>query len=79
MWRWRWDERARFTLSAIWAEMPRSPGHVLLRQAATLLTEGGFDGFVQTTPRRFCYALDGAPSLPPGCHFRMHMVGYFKD
>src|SRR5580693_7340555 len=32
-----------------WAEMPRSPGHAFYDKLQTLLTEGGFDGFVQTT------------------------------
>ncbi len=29
--------------------MPRSPGHAFYDKLQTLLTEGGFDGFVETT------------------------------
>ena len=61
-----------------WAEMPRSPGHAFYDKLQTLLTEGGFDGFVQTTCKPYYAPRMGAPSLPPGRYFRMHMVGYFE-
>ena len=57
--------------------MPRSPGHVFYDRLQTLLAEAGFDGFGERTCKP-CYAARmGAPSLPPGRYFRMHMVGYF--
>ena len=43
-----------------------------------LLAEGGFDGFVERTCKPYYAARMGAPSLPPGRYFRMHMVGYFE-
>ena len=49
-----------------WAEMPRSPGHAFYDKLQTLLTEGGFDGFVQTTCKPYYAPRMGAPSLPPG-------------
>ena len=55
-----------------WAEMPRSPGHAFYDKLQTLLTEGGFDGFVQTTCKPYYAPRMGAPSLPPGRYFRMH-------
>jgi hypothetical protein len=61
-----------------WAEMPRSPGHAFYDKLQTLLTEGGFDGFVQTTCKPYYAPRMGAPSLPPSRYFRMHMVGYFE-
>ena len=61
-----------------WAEMPRSPGHAFYDKLQTLLTEGGFDGFLQTTCKPYYAPRMGAPSLPPGRYFRMHMVGYFE-
>ena len=42
------------------------------------LAEGGFDGFVERTCKPYYAARMGAPSLPPGRYFRMHMVGYFE-
>ena len=60
-----------------WAEMPRSPGHVLLR-LQELLSEAGFDVFVEETCKPFYAPKMGAPSLPPGRYFRMHMIGYFE-
>ena len=62
-----------------WAEMPRSPGHVFLRPPAV----GADRGRASTPlPRRAAgpnYAARmGAPSVPPGRYFRMHLVGYFE-
>ena len=46
--------------------------------ASELLSEAGFDAFVEEVCRP-CYAPRmGAPSLPPGRYFRMHMIGYFE-
>src|SRR5512140_3785815 len=65
-------------LVVTWKEMPRSPGHVFYDKLQTLLTEGGFDGFVEAICKPFYAPRMGAPSLPPGRYFRMHMVGYFE-
>lgn len=65
-------------LVVTWAEMPRSPGHVFYDRLQNLLTEAGFDAFVEATCKPFYAARMGAPSLPPGRYFRMHMVGYFE-
>ena len=43
-----------------------------------LLTGSGFDGFVEATCKPFYAPRMGAPSLPPGRYFRMHMIGYFE-
>ena len=61
-----------------WAEMPRSPGHAFYDRLQNLLAEAGFDAFVETTCRPYYAPRMGAPSLPPGRYFRMHMVGYFE-
>ena len=42
------------------------------------LTESGFDGFVEATCKPYYAPRMGAPSLPPGRYFRMHMIGYFE-
>ena len=65
-------------LVVTWAEMPRSPGHAFYDRLQKLLTEAGFDAFVETTCKPFYAPRMGAPSLPPGRYFRMHMIGYFE-
>ena len=61
-----------------WAEMPRSPGHVFYDRLRSVLIEGGFDGFAEAACRSYYAARLGAPSVPPGRYFRMHLVGYFE-
>ena len=65
-------------LVATWAEMPRSPGHAFYDKLQKLLIEAGFDGFVEEICKPYYAPRMGAPSLPPGRYFRMHMVGYFE-
>src|SRR5512143_3793821 len=61
-----------------WKEMPRSPGHVFHDRLQGVLIAAGFDAFAETTCKPYCAAKMGAPSVPPGRYFRMHMVGYFE-
>ena len=63
---------------ATWAEMPRSPGHAFYDRLQELLREADFDGFVEEVCKPYYAARMGAPSLPPGRYFRMHMIGYFE-
>jgi transposase len=65
-------------LMVTWAEMPRSPGHVFYDRLQDVLIAGGFDRFVETVCQPYYAATMGAPSVPPGRYFRMHMVGYFE-
>ena len=65
-------------LVATWAEMPRSPGHAFYDRLQALLKEAGFDLFVEDICKPYYAPRIGAPSLPPGRYFRMHMVGYFE-
>ena len=65
-------------LVVTWAEMPRSPGHAFYDRLQTLLKEAGFDTFVEDICKPYYAPRMGAPSLPPGRYFRMHMVGYFE-
>jgi transposase len=65
-------------LIVTWSEMPRSPGHAFYDRLQEVLIAGGFDGFVETACQPYYAAKMGAPSLPPGRYFRMHMVGYFE-
>jgi transposase len=61
-----------------WDELPRSPGHVFYDRLQKVLREAGFDTFVEDLCRPYYAAGLGAPSLPPGRYFRMHLVGYFE-
>jgi transposase len=65
-------------LMATWAEMPRSPGHAFYDRLQELLREAGFDVFVEQVCKPYYAPRMGAPSLPPGRYFRMHMIGYFE-
>ncbi len=68
----------QFDLMVGWAEMPRSPGHVFYDRLQSVLIDGGFDGFAEATCKPYYAARLGAPSVPPGRYFRMHLVGYFE-
>ena len=63
---------------ATWAEMPRSPGHAFYDRLQSVLLEAGFDAFVEEACKPHYAPRMGAPSLPPGRYFRMHMIGYFE-
>src|SRR6476646_7048560 len=65
-------------LIVTWAEMPRSPGHVFYDRLQEVLIAGGFDPFVEKACQPYYAPKMGAPSVPPGRYFRMHMVGYFE-
>ena len=65
-------------LMVSWSEMPRSPGHVFCDRLQSVLIEGGFDAFAEASCRPYYAARMGAPSVPPGRYFRMHLVGHFE-
>ena len=65
-------------LMVSWSEMPRSRGHVFYDRLQSVLIEGGFDAFAEASCRPYYAARMGAPSVPPGRYFRMHLVGYFE-
>ena len=65
-------------LMVSWSEIPRSPGHVFYDRLQSVLIEGGFDAFAEASCRPYYAVRMGAPSVPPGRYFRMHLVGYFE-
>ena len=65
-------------LMVSWSEMPRSPGHVFYDRLQSVLVEADFDAFAEATCKPYYAARMGAPSVPPGRYFRMHLVGYFE-
>jgi transposase len=70
------DRQGEMLLS--WDELPKSPGHVFYDRLQEVLIEAGFDAFVESLCRPYYAPVMGAPSLPPGRYFRMHLVGYFE-
>ena len=65
-------------LVVTWREMPRSPGHVFYDRLRAVLLEAGFDAFAETVCKPYYAVKLGAPAIPPGRYFRMHMVGSFE-
>lgn len=58
--------------------IPRSGGHVFYDQLQRILRKGDFDRFIESLCTPYYAARQGWPSIPPGCYFRMHLVGYFE-
>jgi transposase len=61
-----------------WADLPRSPGHAFYDRLQDILVKGDFDAFAEKVCQPFYAAKKGAPSIPPGRYFRMHLIGYFE-
>jgi hypothetical protein len=55
-----------------------SPGHAFYDRLQILLKDAGFEVFVEDVCKPYYAPRMGAPSLPPGSYFRLHMVGYFE-
>lgn len=65
-------------MMVLWDELPRSPGHVFYDRLQMVLRDAGFDRFAEKLCQPFYASRMGAPSLPPGRYFRMHLIGYFE-
>jgi len=65
-------------LMVTWRELPRSPGHAFYDHLQQVLVDAGFDAFAEMTCQPYYAPRMGAPSVPPGRYFRMHLVGYFE-
>ena len=59
-------------------KLPKSPGHVFYRKLNRMLSEGGFDAWVEQQCEQYYSRGKGRPSVPPGVYFRMLLVGYFE-
>jgi amidase len=59
-------------------KLPRSAGHVFYRKLNQLLSEGGFDRWIEALCEPYYCQGQGRPSVPPGQYFRMLLVGYFE-
>src|SRR4051794_1860682 len=60
------------------ADLPRSAGHPFYDRLNRLLTEHGFDAYVEDLCRPYYADSQGRPGIPPGVYFRMLFVGYFE-
>ncbi|MEZ5943337.1 MAG: transposase [Planctomycetaceae bacterium] len=58
-------------------QIAQAPGHVFYRRLNRLLSEAGFDAFVEELCEPY-YAAAGRPGIPPGIYIRMLFVGYFE-
>jgi transposase len=58
-------------------QLARGPGHVFYDKLNRLLSENGFDLFVEQLCQPH-YKTGGRPSIPPGVYFRMLMIGYLE-
>ena len=65
-------------LMVTWAEMPRSPGHAFYDRLQGILDKAKFDEKAEKICAPYYADKMGAPSIPPGRYFRIHLVGYFE-
>jgi transposase len=54
------------------------PGSPFYQQLNAILTEAGFDRFVEAICAKFYAGRSGRPGIPPGVYFRMLMIGYLE-
>lgn len=59
------------------ADIAKAPRHVFYDRFNSLLSEAGFDRFVEQLVEPF-YARKGRPGIVPGVYFRMLFIGYFE-
>ncbi len=57
-------------------QAPRSPGHPFYEKLNELLTEDGFDRWVEDLCSKY-FKEKGRRSIPPGVYPRMLMIGSF--
>jgi transposase len=74
-------QKKREEQSAMWvavSELPKSVSHPFYEKLNRLLTEQGFDEFVEAACRGFYAEKMGRPSVAPGLYFRLLLLGYFE-
>jgi transposase len=59
------------------AQLATGPSHPFYTKLNEVLTEAGFDEFVEKLCAPY-YKEGGRPSIPPGIYFRMVFIGYFE-
>ena len=58
--------------------LPETPGHPFYTHLNRLLSEHGFDFFVEDLCAPYYAQSLGRPSIAPGVYFRLLMIGYFE-
>jgi transposase len=74
-------KRKRHRQPPLWVEATRlakGPSHPFYVRLNQILTEHGFDEFVESACQRFYAARMGRPSLAPAVYFRLLLIGYFE-
>src|SRR6202790_4706175 len=59
------------------AKLATGPGHPFYTKLNDVLSEAGFDPFVEKLCAKY-YKEGGRPGIPPGVYFRMLFIGYFE-
>lgn len=59
------------------AQVATGPGHPFYTKVNAVLTEAGFDDFVEKLCAPY-YKEGGRPGIAPGIYFRMLLIGYFE-
>ena len=59
-------------------DLPRSDGHAFYSKLNRLLSEAGFDQWIEKLCQPYYSQVRGRPGIPPGVYFRMLLVGYFE-
>ncbi len=58
-------------------QLPTSDGHIFYTKLNSLLSEAGFDAWIESLCESY-YKDKGRPGIPPGIYFRMLLIGYFE-
>jgi IS5 family transposase len=59
-------------------DVARAPRHVFYDRVASLLSDAGFDDFIEGLCEPYYAEELGRPGIPPGVYFRMLFLGYFE-
>ena len=70
--------RRQADLGVASSQLARSPGHPFYEALNEVLSEHGFEDFVEELCGKFYAEKMGRPSVAPGVYFRLLMVGYFE-
>ena len=71
------DDGSQQSMWVATADLPRNGRHPFYERLNRILSAAGFDAFVEGLSARF-YTTMGRPSLAPGRHFRLLLLGYFE-
>jgi transposase len=74
-------KRKRHRQASMWVDTSRlakGPAHPFYRRLNQILSQQGFDEFVEGACEEFYAGTVGRPSLPPAVYFRLLLIGYFE-